>query len=173
MIASNVQATSKQADPVLYARVPESLKATTESHATEHGLTLAAAVIELLERGLEVGDSSEVVAELEDRARELTADKVTLQSELQGARSELQALGALGSRVGQPVGSCPNSECVASITGYDLLVTGSCPSCGARLSGLLIGKSERQEGLNQQEFLLLIGALGALVGVALLAAKNA
>lgn len=172
MNASKLQANPKQPDQVLYARVPGPLKAAMERYAAEHGLTLAASVAELLGRGLEDGASGDAAAELEARVRGLEADKATLQSELQGTRSELQALGALGSRVRQPVGNCPNVGCGASITGYDLLVTGSCPSCDARLSGLLIGKSERPENLNQQEFLLLIGALGALVGVALLAAKG-
>lgn len=172
MAASKTQVNSKQADQVLYARVPGPLKARAEGYASDHDLTLTAAVADLLQRGLEGGANAETVAELKEHVRGLAADKATLQSELQGARSELQALSALGSRVRQPVGSCPNPGCETPITGYDLFVTGSCPSCGSRLSGLLVGESVRQESLNQQEFLLLIGALGALVGVALLAAKG-
>lgn len=172
MAASKSQVSSKQSDQVLYARVPRSLKARTEGYAADHDLTLTAAVAELLQRGLEGGATAETVAELREHVRELVADKATLQSELQGARSELQALSALGSRVRQPVGTCPNPACETPITGYDLFVTGSCPSCGSRLSGLLVGGSEKPQSLNQQDFLLLIGALGALVGVALLAAKS-
>jgi hypothetical protein len=41
------------------------------------------------------------------------------------------------------------------------------------LSGLLVDREAPSESLNQQQFLLLIGALGALVGVALLAGKGA
>jgi hypothetical protein len=172
MSTSQLQGASKQPAQVLYAKVAEQLKAATDQYAAENGLTLAGAVAQLLQRGLEGAGSQERVAALENRVNELSADKATLQSELQGARSELQALGALGNRVRQTVGSCPNPQCEAAISGYDLLATGACAACGASLSGLLVGKSEQPQSLNQQEFLLLIGALGALVGVALLAGKG-
>lgn len=172
MIASELQANAKQDEQVIYARVPESLKAATEGYAAEHGHTLAAAVAELLAGGLEAEGSAARIAALEGKIGRLGADKVTLQSELHGARAELQALGAFGERVRQAVGTCPNSECGAPITGYDLLAAGVCPRCGTVLSGLLLGKETRSDSLNQQQFLLLIGALGALVGVALLAGKG-
>lgn len=158
---------------MIYARVPETLKAATEGYAAEHGRTLAAAVAELLEGGLSGTDRAERIAALEGEVERLAADKSTLQSELHGARTELQALGALGDRVRQTVGACPNSDCAQAITGYDLLATGACHHCGTALSGLLVGKEARSDSLNQQQFLLLIGALGALVGVALLAGKGA
>jgi hypothetical protein len=167
------QAGTKSNEPVLYAKVPEGIKAATEAHAAETGLTLAGAVAQLLERGLEGERTLATVAKLESRVTQLSADKVTLQSELHGARSELQALGVLGNRVRQTVGRCPNPDCGAPISGYDLLATGACGVCGSSLSNLLVGKSEQSLGLNQQDFLLLIGALGAVVGVALLAAKGA
>jgi hypothetical protein len=172
MAARHQQVTSKRTEQVLYAKVPEELKAATDEYATVNGLTLAGAVAQLLERGLEGERTGATLAKLENRVAQLTADKVTLQSELYGARSELQALGALGNRVRQTVGSCPKPECGEPISGYDLLAAGACPACGTSLSTLLVGKSEQPPGLNQQDFLLLIGALGAVVGVALLAAKG-
>ncbi|HSS04369.1 MAG TPA: hypothetical protein VLK89_04155 [Solirubrobacterales bacterium] len=171
MSASGLQATSKQTEQVIYARVTEPLKAATDRYAADRGLTLAGAVSELLESGLEAEQRAARIASLEGRVDRLAADKSTLQSELHGARAELQAVGALGGRVRQTVGNCPNSDCEHPISGYDLLATGACPHCGTALSGLLLGKEARADSLNQQEFLLLIGALGALVGVALLAGK--
>jgi hypothetical protein len=158
---------------VIYARVSESLKSATEDYAAERGHTLAGAVAELLEAGLSGGDRAKRIAALEGRVERLAGDKATLQSELHGARAELQALGALSDRVRQTVGACPNHDCRRPITGYDLLATGACPSCGTVLSGLLVDKEAPSESLNQQQFLLLIGALGALVGVAILAGKGA
>lgn len=173
MTASGLKAKSKQHEQVIYARVPESVKAATEGYAAGHGHTLAGAVAELLEIGLAAPGRAERVVALEGKVNRLAADKSTLQSELHGARAELQALGALGDRVRQTVGACPDPECAQAITGYDLLATGACPRCGATLSGLLVGKETRSDSLNQQQFLLLIGALGALVGLALLAGKGA
>lgn len=172
MSASQQQVDAKLSEQVLYAKVPQRLKAATGEYATVNGLTLAGAVIQLLERGLEWEKAGATMAKLENRVNQLAADKATLQSELHGARSELQALGALGNRVRQTVGSCPNPECGKPISGYDLLATGACPLCGTSLSALLAGSSGQPQGLNQQDFLLLIGALGAVVGVALLAAKG-
>jgi hypothetical protein len=153
---------------VIYARVPETLKQATDDYAGDRGVTITTAVVELLERGLEANANARSVAELESKVTQLVAETAHLRRELHGAKSELQMLGALSQRTKQVVGTCPT--CLQPITGYDLLAVGRCSKCGASLSALLAGK-QRSTGLDQQEFLLLLGALGAVVGVALLASK--
>jgi hypothetical protein len=162
---------ARMSTAVIYARVPQTLKEAAELYASDHALTLTAAVADLLGRGLAALSDEHSLAELQTRVGELASEKAQTEAELQAAKTELRTLAALGQRSRQIVGTCPNADCGKPITGIDLLATGRCPVCGHGLSDLLAG-SQRSAGLNQQEFLLLIGALGALLGVALLAAKN-
>lgn len=155
---------------VIYARVPEDVKTTTENFAADQGLTLTSAVVELLKRGLEASANEESIAELETRVAELKGRNRELSAELQGAKSELQTLTALGERTKlSTLGECPN--CQYPITGYDLLTTGRCPACNRGLAQLL-GSDTSNTGLDQKEFLLWLGAIGALIGIAILAAND-
>lgn len=156
---------------VIYARVPESLKEAIDSYALERGTTLTSAVSDLLERGLVSVSNEPSIAELESQVSALTIENSKLASELQIVRSELQPLVAISQRSQLEVGVCPATTCGKPITGFDLLVTGKCKACGGTLSGLLVEQS-KSGGLNQQEFLMLIGFLGAAIGIALLASKG-
>jgi len=152
---------------VIYARVPDNLKAAADLYANEQGVTLTRAVTDLLERGLAAATDEPSVEELQQSLARETAEKAQLHAELQGLRAEATALGALAQRVGQTVGTCPNPSCKAPITGTDLLAVGQCPKCGQKLSRL-IAPSVSSSTLDQPEFLMLLGALGAVVGIALL-----
>lgn len=154
---------------MIYARVPESLKAAADLYAEEQGLTLTRAVVDLLERGLAAATDEPSIEELQQRLARVSAERAQLEAQLHGLRAETTALSALAQRVGQTVGTCPS--CQAPITGTDLLAIGQCPNCAQKLTGL-IAPAASSPGLDQSEFLVLLGALGAVVGVALLGSKS-
>lgn len=157
---------------VLYTRVPAWLKEAVDVHARAHALTLTSAVASLLERGLEAEANASSVADLERRAQESSNELVATRAELAEARAEAATLSAqmamregaernLAERLAQPIGACPN--CNKQVRGYDVLVAGACSQCQQGLSSLL----ELRSGLNQTEYLLLIGAIGLLLAMAL------
>ena len=153
---------------VIYARVPDDLKAATDVYSEEQGLTLSRAVVDLLGRGLAAATAEPSVEDLQQRLARASAEKAQLEAQLQGLRAETTALTALAQRVGQTVGTCPS--CQTAITGTDLLAVGQCPNCGQKLTGLIAKGSS--SSLDQSEFLVLLGALGAVIGVALLGSKS-
>lgn len=166
---------------VIYARVPDALKDAVDGYASERGTTLTSAVVDLLERGLVSTSDGPSVAQLELKLATTSAEKAEVKASLRSARLELQTLLSLTERTRQPLGRCPRSECSQPITGYDLLVTGRCPACQQALADLLKLKSPQPEGdggqprpggVSERDFLLLLGALGAVVGVAYLASKS-
>jgi len=166
---------------VIYARVPDQLKDAVDGYAAERGTTLTSAVVDLLERGLVSTSDAPSVADLELKLATTSAQKAEVEASLRSARLELQTLQSLSERIGQTLGQCPRPDCSRPITGYDLLVTGHCPSCRQTLTDLLKlkfpqtdenGNQPRPGGVSERDFLLLLGALGAVVGVAYLASKS-
>jgi hypothetical protein len=154
---------------VIYARVPDALKEAADLYAEERSLTLTRATVDLMERGLAAATDESSIEELQQRLARTTTEKAQLEAQVQGLRAEAAALSALAQRVGQSVGTCPS--CRASITGTDLLAVGTCPNCGEKLAGL-IAPAPSSSSLDQSEFLMLLGALGAVVGVAFLSSKS-
>jgi hypothetical protein len=154
---------------VIYTRVPEVLKEAADAYAHQRGRTLTSSVAELLERGLTAVSDEASIASLEDQVGELNAENSQLRSQLQAASTELAAVKTLASRATRPVGSCP--KCGKPISGYDLLAVGQCSECKQGLANL-IAPETRAPGLDQREFLMMIGALGAVVGLAILAGKG-
>lgn len=159
---------------VLYGRVSRALKEALTARARERGLSLNAALVELLERGLqeeaEEGSRAALEASLAASARaleEARAELAAAEGRLALA-SEREAqtqvvLGALAERARQELGQCP--RCRKPVRGVDYLVGGSCPHCGKALTGFLtprpqVGAPERDE------YLALLGALGGLVALA-------
>lgn len=158
---------------VAYARIPGDLKAALEAHADQHALSQTAAIVALLERGLEA-------AALERRARKVEEQLATTRAELQGATTTIATMeqrerslrvtyDALVARLERPVATCP--KCSQQVRGYDLLATGHCRHCEAPLATLLMTATAKS-GLNQQELLLLLGALGVLLTVAYVQSKS-
>jgi len=162
---------------VIYARVPEDLKEATARHAAEHGVTLTAAIVDLLERGLSASAASVSPDELQAQITTLASEKAQMAADLRAAVAELSTLRALADRTRKAVGGCPT--CGGPISGYDLLATGQCSHCAAALPDLLslalTSTGKRPLGtstFNERDLLLLLGAVGAVVGVAYLANKS-
>lgn len=155
---------------VIYARVPDSLKEAADLYASEQSVTLTAAVVDLLERGLVAATDERSIGDLERQLALTTAEKAQTQADLRVATNELTALRAFAQRATQTqVGKCP--KCDQAISGYELLGTGQCGKCGQSLLDLLA--PVRDTSLDQREFGLLVGALGAaLVGAVLLGGKG-
>ena len=151
---------------VIYSRVPDEVKDAADAYAAEKGATLSNAIVDLLERGLTAASNEVSIAALEARLSETSAACGQLEAQLRAAKTELAAVQALGQRATQPVGNCP--RCSGAITGLDVFSAGRCASCGQGLSELLT-PSPQSKGLDQKEFLLLMGALGAVVAIALVA----
>jgi antitoxin component of RelBE/YafQ-DinJ toxin-antitoxin module len=150
----------------IYARVPDEIKEAADAYASDGGMTLANAVADLLDRGLQAVADEGLIAELEARVAQLNAENDRLKQRDQAASSVYQAL---AQRTAQPVGACP--KCDGSISGYDLLVSGRCarPDCGASLTPLLgvpAGASSAKGRLDDGEFKVLLGALGLALGIA-------
>jgi hypothetical protein len=156
---------------VIYARVPDSLRSATDLYAADNGLSLTRAVVDLLERGLVAASGERSVAALEANLARATNENAQLDADLQTTRAELGAVQAFAQRAGQTIGTCPKAGCGQPITGYDLLAIGRCASCGQSLSGLLAPGTSTST-LDQREFMMLVGALGALLAIAFLASKG-
>lgn len=160
---------------VIYARVPSGLKEHVEVYAAEHGLTLTSAVAELLERGLEAVSNGTSIKELEARVASLDRESSAARIEAAEAKGEASALRArdndlltLAQRAEMTVGPCPH--CKSPVRGSDVLLTQRCGTCGRGLSSVLVGP--QMKGLDQTELLVLLGALGIIVGAAYLGSKG-
>jgi hypothetical protein len=165
---------------VRYARVPDSLKQALAARARERSLSLTAAVVELLERGLEATEderSSEREAALAASASELERTRALLaeaEAGLEVAREREQitaaTVSALAERARHELASCP--QCRQPLRGYDLLVSGHCPNCERPITTLLTPRAQLGSP-DKDAYLALLGALGGLVGLALASTSGA
>ena len=164
----------------LFVRVPDSLKQALAARAREHGLSLTAAVVALLERGLD--------ATAEERARERERELAASAGELERTRARLaeaeaalalarereqltaSSFRALAERARGELASCP--QCSHPLRGYDFLVSGHCPNCERAITTLLSPRPQRGAP-DRDAYLALLGALGALVGLALASTSGA
>lgn len=153
---------------VIYARVPKPLKDAADAYASQRGTTLTGAVVDLLERGLCAVSDERSVVKLEKNLAEVTAAKNAAEAQLLVAKAELGAVKAFAQRAAREVGTCP--QCREPITGYDLLSVGRCAHCARPLSSL-IAPTTASSTLDQRELMLLVGALGLVLGIAHLASK--
>lgn len=159
---------------VLYTRVPEALKQALADHAASRRLSQTRAVVELLEQGLGASECERSLAELEGELARFQGERESacmqlreLELELQAAREREQltagTFAALAARVRQELARCPG--CKKPVRGSDLLISGRCPHCGRAVTELLAPAP--RAGLNQTEYLALLGALGLVTGIAL------
>ncbi len=153
---------------MIYARVPAALKDAADSYASEHGTTLTAAVADLLDRGLTQVSDERAMADLRASLSRLSTEKADAEAELQTARAQVAALSTFAQQASRRIGTCPT--CNEQITGHDLLVTGTCRHCGRALSGL-IAPGRSGSAIDQRELMILVGAVGVLLGIAYLASK--
>lgn len=150
---------------VIYARVSSDLKSQVEAFAAESEVSLNAAVASLLKSGLrgprlqkQMEKASLQLDDAQDRVREM-----------EERESEIQRTYAvIGEKISQPVGKCP--QCQVSVSGRDLLVSGQCQK-GHPLAPLL-SAGIGSKGLDRDQFLFLIGAIGLLIGIAALSGKS-
>jgi hypothetical protein len=165
----------------LYAHIPDQLHSAIESYSKDRHVKLTAAAVELLEIGLDAVANATTNAALEERlaaATEQAAESRALAEQAENARAALQATlngqieayALVGGRLSQPIGLCPS--CKEPISGRDLVVSNACGKCTASLSALLDPKTPANSTLNGTEYLLLIGALGLLVGMAMAQSKK-
>jgi hypothetical protein len=140
----------------IYARVPDELKTATDTYATDHGMTLANAVADLLRRGMDAASNEESVRVLEARAQEL-------QRELDQVRP---ALDAVYERLPQQLGTC---RCGQKLTGEDLLIKGFCPSCKIGLTGTLAGSTDNGATVNRDELPPFLAGIGLALAVIFIA----
>ena len=160
---------------VVYARIPDSLKKALEAHRAARGLTLSRAVVELLEQGLAASADEQSSPKPEAKLALLTSELEKTRGRLKEASLRLQAARereqlsartytALAARARQRLALCP--RCREPVRGFDLLVSGHCPNanCGTALTSLLTPAP--RAGLDANEYLALLGALGVLVGLA-------
>ena len=166
------------ATQVIYARVPEDIKAAADTYASERDISLTAAVVELLDQGLRASAAGESPDELRLRLARTDADNAQLAADLRAATAELGTLRALSERAGSPIGSCSN--CAHLLTGYDLLAAGRCAHCDTTLPDiwtLATGRpnpaaTQAASSFNDRDLLLLLGAVGAVVGAAYLISRS-
>jgi hypothetical protein len=135
----------------IYVRVPESTKAAAKDYAEANGMTLTGAISELLDRGLESVENEESVARLQAQlgAKDL---------QLKQTEARMHGLQALSTT---PLGVC--GSCKSVITAVDVLVHGKCPK-GHALRAPNAADKPAGSGLDANQSLILIGAVGLLLG---------
>ncbi len=161
------------ASTVVYARVPPEIKEAAEAHAEARGMTLTAAITDLLSRGLEATENLRSAGALEAEAHRLRAELDGARAEVAGAQAQAQAVTAsfqsLSHRLTQPLAPCPNQACRGPVRGYDLLVTGKCPRCRTSLAVTLAQVASGTKPVDKpDDWLLLLGAVGAAIGAGIL-----
>ena len=159
---------------VVFGRVPPALKEALMTRARERGLSLNATLVELSERALEesareaAGKDLEAALaasarELEHSEARLAAAELRLAAAVEQEEQTQGTLRALTERARHELGQCP--QCRKRVRGFDYLVSGRCPYCGKALTALLVPRP--QVGAPEHdEYLALLGALGALVSLA-------
>jgi hypothetical protein len=144
------------ATTTIYVRVPRVVKDGAAEHAESNGLTLTAAITDLLDRGLEAVDNESSIETLQEQLRQKDA-------ELRETTARLRGLEALAN---QPLGICAN--CKGVITAVDVLVHRQCRN-GHPLKAPDGSNAGAGSGLDESQSLLLIGAVGLLLGALVLA----
>jgi hypothetical protein len=162
----------------IYARVPVETKKAAETYASAKGLSMTAAMQELLQLGLEANENKAPmdamrshIADLEQRlreqelaAREQALQRVRAEREMKSVR---QAAEVWAQRADLSVGSCPH--CHGSISGRDLLVSGRCGTCQGPTTALLEPKAQ---DLNKNELMLVLGGIALLLGILVIAGNG-
>jgi hypothetical protein len=128
----------------IYARVDADLKRATDAYAADRGMSLAAAVSDLVGKGLAATDAERASRALNTRVREL-------EIEISRVRD---AANAIDDRLHQRL---------------DLLVTGRCANCARGITGLLTNPSESGGSVDRSEFAPFLAGIGVTVALIVLA----
>jgi hypothetical protein len=154
-----MSAASDTATETIYVRVPQALKGGAKAHAKANGMTLTNAIADLLDRGLEAVENDESIENLQGQLQAKDA-------QLRDTAMRLQGLQALANT---PLGVCPAPNCKTVITTVDVLVHGKCSNEHPLRAPDMSDKPQASSGLDDNQSLILIGAVGLLLGAAFLA----
>jgi hypothetical protein len=162
-------------EKVIFARVGSEVRHAVGAYAGARGMTLTAAVSDLLKRGLEAASDEDSVSRLEQSVGELRlslAERDRLLQEERGRSAATeqreQYLQHFVSQLDTaPIGRCPQIGCQTPISPIDLVVRRTCKR-GHGL-GQVLEKASQAPGMNSGEVLAVIGGLGLVL--ALLAAS--
>ncbi len=148
---------------VIYARVPDAVKASVEEYANKHGVTISLAAVDLLQRGLAAADKEPSINSLETNLAKISGEKMLLEARLQTVTNEVNSLRSFAQRAAATtIGSCPS--CHSPINGLDLLGRGLCGKCQASLLELIAPKMRSsQPVLDDRAVGALIGGLGVIL----------
>lgn len=152
---------------VIYARVPDALKEAVETYRVEQGTTLTRGLADLIQRGLESasrGDEPDLHHQLEKARGELREAQAHTQVLEQRVASTAETQRIVAQQMKQELGQCP--KCGKPVRGEDVLITGRC-SEGHPVRSLVEPAEKTEESFNRNEYLVLLGALGVLLGLAL------
>ena len=154
--------------------MPDTLKVSIDAFAEERGTTLSATIADRIVTSplppyhLAPGPASaKVVKKMTQSLEVARAKEADLGSRLKSAETELQVVKTLGERAEQKIGRCP--ECQCDISGIDVLAKFKRPSQGHSLVSLIFPPTPQ---LSQRDTMLLLGALGAVLGIALIAGRS-
>lgn len=161
-------------EKVIFARVGSDVRQAVGAYAGERGMTLAAAVGDLLRRGLEAASNAESVARLEQSVSELRLNLSDRDRLLQEERGRSAAIEQREQYLQQfltqldkaPIGRCPQSGCHTPFSAIDLVVKRACKRGHAL--GHVLERAAQAPGIDSGEVLAAVGALGLIL--ALLAA---
>jgi hypothetical protein len=167
-------------DAVIYARVPEEAKRAAETFKVDHGISLAAAIAILIALGADSGRLKKENGRLLDHVRQLTDERDAARAQLDQVRGNSAALEAsnralasayqaVAAPLDRSIGTCATKGCGKVLRGSDLLVTGVCSSCGTDLATLI---APARGTVDPNQYLLLLGAVGLLLGIAMLQSKG-
>ncbi len=159
---------------VVYARVPETLKDALDAYALGNGTTLTASVVDLLGRGLEAASDEQSIDELRKQLAAEIDGRRAAEAAVVASRTPLGALEVLRQRSGNTVARCPNPTCGEDVSAFDVLAAGGCTACGQSLGTVAetAANAVSERGADQRELLLLLGAVGALLGAAWLVSRT-
>ncbi len=129
---------ARMTNAAVYFRAHDDLREALEAFRLERGVTLSAAVVELLALGLEAHSDGPSVSDLQRQVLQLQAELAKRDADVATARGELQHLRlgyhALEEHLKRAdVGTCPT--CRAPTSGYEFVVTRRCSACNGALSG--------------------------------------
>lgn len=163
---------------VIFARVDADVRQAVGAFAGARGMTIAAAVSDLLKRGLEAASDEDSVTRLEQSVAELRLalaerDKLLQEERGRSAASEQreQYLQQFLSQLDRaPIGKCPQQGCQTPISAIDLVVNRACKR-GHSLAQLL-EKAAQAPGINTGEVLAAVGGLGLVLALLASGAKK-
>jgi hypothetical protein len=140
--------------------VPTRIKDGARAYAETNGMTLTTAISDLLDRGLEAVENEESIQSLQEQIQ--VRDNLLRETE-----ARLRGLQALANT---QLGVC--ATCRVPVTAVHVLVNRTCPNGHPLNTQDVPDKPQAASGLDDNQALVLIGAVGLLLGAAYLASNS-